>query len=197
MSHEPDVRERILAVATRLFADQGYGSTSVRQVAEAVGVTKPALYYYFKSKEELFEQIICSHLGRVSAILDEALGGGGTLREQLQRLLDGVAAEAADQPDLVRFLLLSHHRPDQSQPRMDVMLVHMSRVGVLQQTFEVARARGELRGDLPLDALVMTFVGMMNHHLMSRVRTHHPSLSAAVLLDIFFHGAAAPSKVSR
>jgi AcrR family transcriptional regulator len=46
-------KDRILDVALDLFADQGFDGTSVRQIAERVGTTKAALYYYFASKDEI------------------------------------------------------------------------------------------------------------------------------------------------
>ena len=53
-----DTRERILDVALELFTEQGYESTSLREITERVGVTKPALYYYFESKEAIFLTLI-------------------------------------------------------------------------------------------------------------------------------------------
>ncbi len=53
-----DTRERILDVALELFTEQGYESTSLREITERVGVTKPALYYYFESKEAIFLALI-------------------------------------------------------------------------------------------------------------------------------------------
>src|SRR5215469_16465337 len=46
-------RERIQAIALELFAEQGYEKTSLREIAERLGVTKAALYYHFKSKEDI------------------------------------------------------------------------------------------------------------------------------------------------
>jgi AcrR family transcriptional regulator len=46
-------RDRILDVALDLFVDQGYDATSLRQIAERLGVTKAALYYYFEAKEDI------------------------------------------------------------------------------------------------------------------------------------------------
>ena len=53
-----DAREVLLAAATALFAQKGYAGTSVREIVERAGVTKPVLYYYFENKEGLFRAIL-------------------------------------------------------------------------------------------------------------------------------------------
>ncbi|WP_028218024.1 TetR/AcrR family transcriptional regulator [Paraburkholderia oxyphila] len=50
-------RERILDAAEQLFAAQGYANTTVEQIVQALGVTKPFVYYYFSSKQEIFETL--------------------------------------------------------------------------------------------------------------------------------------------
>lgn len=51
-------RERVLAVALQLFADQGFAATSTRQVCERMGFTKAALWYHFRSKDELLTALL-------------------------------------------------------------------------------------------------------------------------------------------
>lgn len=53
-----ETREQILEVASRLFLDRGFDKTSLREVAEGVGVTKAALYYHFPSKEDLLAALL-------------------------------------------------------------------------------------------------------------------------------------------
>ncbi|MFI7446217.1 TetR/AcrR family transcriptional regulator [Nonomuraea sp. NPDC049714] len=48
-----DTRSRIQEVALELFTEQGYEATSLREIAERLGVTKAALYYHFKTKDEI------------------------------------------------------------------------------------------------------------------------------------------------
>ncbi|MFT3813353.1 MAG: TetR/AcrR family transcriptional regulator [Acidovorax sp.] len=48
-------RERILRAAEALFAEQGYARTTMEQIVQALGVTKPFVYYYFRNKQEIFE----------------------------------------------------------------------------------------------------------------------------------------------
>jgi AcrR family transcriptional regulator len=58
-SAEPaDRRRDVLEAALQLMADQGYAGASLRKLAEKVGMRQPSLYHYFRSKEQLVEQII-------------------------------------------------------------------------------------------------------------------------------------------
>lgn len=53
MSTRSDTRSKIQDVALELFGEQGYDKTSLREIAERLGVTKAALYYHFRTKEEI------------------------------------------------------------------------------------------------------------------------------------------------
>jgi AcrR family transcriptional regulator len=51
-------RDRILDAALTLFAEKGYEATSMREIAEQLGITKPALYYHFDSKEDIVRALL-------------------------------------------------------------------------------------------------------------------------------------------
>jgi AcrR family transcriptional regulator len=70
-----DTRERIQSVALELFAEQGYEKTSLREIAERLDVTKAALYYHFKSKEDIVRSFTEDYVTE----LDELIAWG---REQ-------------------------------------------------------------------------------------------------------------------
>ena len=57
-----DLEKNILRVSTELFLNQGYENTTIRQIAEASGICRGHLYYYFKKKEDIlihiFKQIL-------------------------------------------------------------------------------------------------------------------------------------------
>ena len=65
-------RDMIIAEASRLFVEQGYAATSVRQIAEAVGCTEAALYYHFKEgKRELLQAVIECNIPDLLHAVDE------------------------------------------------------------------------------------------------------------------------------
>lgn len=53
-----DTRERIQQVALELFSTQGYEHTSLREVAERLRITRPALYYHFRTKEDILASVL-------------------------------------------------------------------------------------------------------------------------------------------
>jgi TetR/AcrR family transcriptional repressor of mexJK operon len=72
-----DTKTRILEAATTLFLDQGYGSTSLDQIAAAAGVTKPTVYSHFGSKQGLLEAMTTRYTDiRVDEFRDNLLSGG-------------------------------------------------------------------------------------------------------------------------
>lgn len=67
-----NTRERIQQVALELFAEQGYDKTSLREIAERLDVTKAALYYHFKTKDEILESVLDDYLTEVEELADWA-----------------------------------------------------------------------------------------------------------------------------
>lgn len=58
-------KERIFEAAINLFAEKGFNATSMREIAEAVGIKKASMYSHYKSKDELLEKILEYPLGRI------------------------------------------------------------------------------------------------------------------------------------
>src|SRR5579859_6140173 len=65
----PDTRQRIQSVALELFAEQGYDKTSLREIAERLDVTKAALYYHFKSKEDIVASLVEDYFGQIDDLV--------------------------------------------------------------------------------------------------------------------------------
>ena len=64
-----DTRERIQSVALELFAEHGYEKTSLREIAERLDVTKAALYYHFKSKEDIVRSFTEDYVTDLDALI--------------------------------------------------------------------------------------------------------------------------------
>src|SRR5690349_13706354 len=84
------VRERILAAATELFAEQGYAATSVQQVVDRAGVTKGGLYHYFGAKEDLLIEMYRAVFGERLAALDRIIRQGRDPEWTLRAIIDDI-----------------------------------------------------------------------------------------------------------
>jgi AcrR family transcriptional regulator len=101
----PNTRDRILDIALELFTEQGFDATSLRQIAERLGVTKAALYYHFESKDDI---LMALHM-RLHEFGRNALSRMGeepVTLELWEELLD----EIVDQMLAQRQLFLMHQR---------------------------------------------------------------------------------------
>ncbi len=64
-----DTRSRLRELALQMFAEQGYEKTSLREIAERLGVTKAALYYYFKSKEDIVRSLVEDYMAEIDELI--------------------------------------------------------------------------------------------------------------------------------
>jgi AcrR family transcriptional regulator len=79
----PRRRRQLLTVALRVFAERGYHPTSMNDLAEAAGVTKPVLYQHFRSKRALYLELLEDVGEQLRATIDKATTEAGTPREQV------------------------------------------------------------------------------------------------------------------
>jgi AcrR family transcriptional regulator len=100
-----DTRSRIQAVALELFTEEGYEKTSLREIAERLGVTKAALYYHFKSKDEIANSFIEDRIEIMNELIEWAESRPPTM-ETRRALLARYADELfnSDRQSVMRFL---------------------------------------------------------------------------------------------
>ena len=89
--------------AARLFASRGYDATSVREIVEAAGVTKPTLYYHFGSKEGLAHALLNVPLSALAETLRTIAEGQGPPEVLLEELFEAHFAFCRENPDHARF----------------------------------------------------------------------------------------------
>ncbi len=89
-----DTRSRLRQLALEMFAEQGYEKTSLREIAERLGVTKAALYYYFKSKEDIVRSLVEDYMAQIDDLIawgKDQHRDAGTRAEIVSRYLGIVA----------------------------------------------------------------------------------------------------------
>ncbi|MFB9995255.1 TetR/AcrR family transcriptional regulator [Deinococcus oregonensis] len=183
----PDTtRTRIQTEAARLFVASGYHGVSMREVAEAVGVTKPALYHHYADKEALFLAMLDGTLAGLARLVAHA-GEQQGIRAQLEVLVsDLVASAPAQRVGLQLAGELRHVSPE----RRAAFEGEYRRVwmGGLTALIESAAARGELRADLPPAVLTRALLAL-TYPLVTGAPPADPQGTARALLAVYLDGA--------
>lgn len=136
----------IMEAATTLFDERGYGETSLQDIADAIGVQRPSLYHYFKSKEEILLTLLQDVLAQNEA---SGLAGSSALSptQRLSTMLANYAGSIAEDP--ARFRIVT--RNEANLPP-DVLAQYRRRRKtnweLLKSTIAEGMAAGELR---PMD----------------------------------------------
>ncbi|RPE41840.1 TetR family transcriptional regulator [Streptomyces sp. Ag109_O5-1] len=98
-----NTRQRIQDVALELFAEQGYEKTSLREIAERLDVTKAALYYHFKTKEEILVSVFEDLTQPIQDLIEWGKGQPHTL-ETKQEIVRRYSQALAEAEPLFRFM---------------------------------------------------------------------------------------------
>lgn len=183
----PDTtRVRIQQEAARLFVQSGYHGVSMREVAEAVGVTKPALYHHYADKEALFLAMLEGTLAGLARLVAAANAQVG-IRLQLDTLVYELLASAPEQRVGLQLAgELRHVSPE----RRGAFEREYRRVwiGGLSELFELAAARGELRADVVPAMLARAFLAL-TYPLVTGAPSSDPQGMGRALLAVFLDGA--------
>lgn len=140
-------RATILAEARTIFARQGYAETSLREIAEAVGIKTPSLYAHFAGKEELYQTVYAEVAIEHTAFFDDLARSSGDLEPlaRLRHLLGGIEAYYRDRPDLAEFSLraaVTEYGPGGRQLREIFLDSESKLAAAVRQTYDDGVASG-------------------------------------------------------
>ena len=90
-------RDAIIRAAACAFNERGYHNTSLDDIARALGVTKPTVYYYVANKEQLLFECFLAGLEPIRASLGEVENSGGSGRDRLRKVIEDYARAIASQ----------------------------------------------------------------------------------------------------
>ena len=157
---EPRSADRILLSSLALFSSKGYDATSVREICEAAGITKPTLYHFYGSKEGVYRALVEGVLEPFRAEVAEVLAARGTVRERLRGVARAYFHRAGTQPELVRFIFGLVHNPPSSAPDVDFPRFYRDLVRMVAAAVEEGVANGELAPG-PIDIRMIAFMGAL------------------------------------
>jgi TetR/AcrR family transcriptional regulator, cholesterol catabolism regulator len=163
----PEMRQKVLDAAARLFREKGYAGTTMRDVAERCGIRAASLYYHFPSKDEILAEVFDYGVRRVAGAVRTAVDELPVTASSYDKIRAAVHAH------LESFFVYgdytaSNIRVFRQAPRE----VQRKNRGLRdryeaywQRLLEEARRRGELRRGVDLSIARLFLFGGMNHTL--------------------------------
>lgn len=184
---EADTLQRILLEAGRLFVARGYEGVSMREIGEAVGITKAALYYHFQDKEALFMAILYASLEEIGVVLDGAEASATNLRGQIDAAMGGLLGLPAERRALIRVASqeIVHVSPGPRAAFNEIY--HEKFVGRIVRMLADGMARGEVR---PLDPQLAAWLllGMAYPFFQPIYAPEAMHEIAGTVVKVFFEG---------
>jgi TetR/AcrR family transcriptional regulator len=193
---EGSIREGLMKAALTLFTQRGYAATSVRELCEAAGATKPVLYYYFGSKEGLFLELMQTHFNHLEAVVERHRQGQGSVRKRLTALLEDGFAHVRGDCDFIRLMHAVYFGPPGEAPSFDFDAYHQRYHDLIACFLEEGVAAGEFRpgnaGDMAWIILGTMEVAIEDQLCKQASRIDGETLLR--LLNLIFDGLAADPK---
>lgn len=159
---------RILGAARRLFAEEGYDSTSVAAIAREVGVVEGALYRHFPSKRDLLHQVIHSFYEPLIRSAVEGLAQVSSPYEQIRFLIRRQLEAMTEDPQLCR-LIISEARSFDDYYDSEVAGLSRRYTSLLMSAFSDGVEQGVFRADLSPNLVRDLVYGSIEHLTWSAI----------------------------
>ncbi|HET6421917.1 MAG TPA: TetR/AcrR family transcriptional regulator [Geobacteraceae bacterium] len=189
----PEVRKRLLTAALELFTRKGYAATSVREIVEVAGVTKPVLYYYFGNKEGIYLDLFRVPFRHFDDLLDSCrVETGISAADALTELCGRVFDLFVENLDPARLMYSIYYGPPQGAPFFDFDEYHMKLQGKVRNLVERGIQTGEFRAADAGDVMWI-IIGVLNVAMEEQLCREKPDVDRARLarmLDTVLKGLA-------
>jgi TetR/AcrR family transcriptional regulator len=158
---EQGARTRLLDAGVKLFSEKGYANTSVREIVELAGVSKPILYYYFKSKEGIFRSILDYALRQQEHVLEEALKKPGSVLDRLIYLYRIMYRALMEDRNLFKFIHNLIFGPHLGAGLEGIEQYHRRIVDAIKTIYIDGLAKGEVKKASP-DEVAFLVLGVLD-----------------------------------
>ncbi len=172
------------------FTRRGYAATSVRELCEAAGVTKPVLYYYFKSKEGLYLQLMEESYTRFEAILSDLKSYSGSARERITNFTTGLFFSYVKQLPLLKLCYSIYYGTPQGAPYFNLEQYYDRVLDELERLVSEGIKLGEVK-DGNVNDIVWTVMGCLNITIEEQLCHTNPRIdgdSMKRMLDLVLNG---------
>jgi len=159
-----DKRRQILDAAIRVFARQGFHSTRVADIADEAGVAYGLVYHYFKSKEEVLNELFSERWSLLLAAIEEADATDLAARAKLEAVAGFIVESYRHDPELMKVIIVEVTRAANSFGRTHLPEIRRA-YDSIAAIVAAGQEAGEFRGDIDSAFASMAFYGAIEQLL--------------------------------
>lgn len=168
-----DMEFRIIEAAKALFVEKGFAETSMSDIATRVGINRPALHYYFRTKDRMFQAVFGMIIQKVLPKLQDIITAKDTpVAERVSRVLDTYYEIFKEKPELPLFIVNEIHRDTEHILNAIYNSPMKPAFTTLIASLREEMADGRLNV-VPLPALFYTFYGLMTFPFLTKGLAEH------------------------
>lgn len=164
---EQNIEQRIIEAAKRAFLKKGYSDTNMAEIAEEVGLTRPAMHYYFRTKERLFQAALGELIQIILPKLRDYITSDLTLEEKITNIVNTYADLLKETPEIPLFIIKEINRDVDNMLSIasDTFIVESARS--LKETIQHEIDAGHIK-DVPIMDIIYTMYGLMAFPVLAR-----------------------------
>ena len=188
---EVDTKSKIFHIAAKLIAQRGYNAVSMREISEHSGVSKPMIYYYFESKERLYQALIESGLAydekQVQAIMDADI----SMKDKLIKIFKLQFERCHAYPEFIKFFLHMfvkiEETPLAERFRQEELKIKHGLMKLIQEGINRGEFGISVKPEIAVEMIIGTITHFMWHQLNSKKKILTDQL-AEEIVEVLFKG---------
>ncbi len=193
-------RQEILDAAIKVFAEKGFSSATLDEIAQEAEFSKGTIYLYFSNKEDLLYSILDNTFKGWSVLFSNIITGKRKFREEITDMFNGLAEEIFKKPDIFALLSAQHgslFNTISEEKRTEFCQKHHQFWSNFEARTKKAIENGELR-EIPTEGITGMVHGSLDAMLLTRWNCQSiTELKNAIeiFMDILFNGIAKKKEI--
>lgn len=167
-AHDATTRNLILDAAERLFAEQGFARTPIKQIGREAGVNSALLYYYFADKDRLYREVLQRFIDRLIARTTGGATAEGAPDARLRAFLEAQAETLAANPHFPRLLARELVESDAAHAVEQMQRLAATGFRRLCEIIEAGQRAGVFRADLDPRFAAISCLSQIAHFFVAR-----------------------------
>ncbi len=189
--NEVDTKSKIFHIAAKLMAQKGYNAVSMREISEQSGVSKPMIYYYFESKEKLYQSLMDTGLAYNDSQIEEVLNSAVSIKDKLTKLFKLQFEHCLKFPEFVKFFLYMFVKIEDTPLGERLRHEELRRKHGLMKLIQEGILRGEFGPNVKPEIAVEMIIGTTTHFMWHQMNSKKKILTdqlAEEIIEVLFKG---------